>query len=252
MKALALTAALALAVPLHAQFLAPELEPLAARYKAERVTFEKEKDKAIAQAQQPYLSALDAAGRTATSAGSLAVVAAIRKESEALKNPTTMPPTLPEGLPKTLQATRKSCLNSIARIDANLASRQKAIDADYFRALSLLQPKAVGNPGLAQQIDEEKEKLLASAQGSDLGRQMEVLLLRKEWIHRGQYHYKFRKGGWVHIKEMNLEGRFEVHQSGFASLVWKNNQYPGQRILFNTATNKLEHSAGGEFVPVDK
>src|SRR4051794_6009803 len=119
MKAFALVVAFAFAAPLHAQFLAPELEPLATKYRADRAAFDAQRTQAIAHTQQPYLSALDSAERTATSAGTLAAVAAIAKEREALKNG-QVSPIFPEGLPKTLQAPRKACLDTMARAAAEI------------------------------------------------------------------------------------------------------------------------------------
>src|SRR5437868_3851144 len=112
MKALALLAAVALVTPLHAQFFAPELEPLAAKHRADQAALDAQKAVAITRVQQPYGSALDEAERTATSAGALEVVAAIANERKALKGGQTMPDTFPGGLPKTLQSPRKACLEA--------------------------------------------------------------------------------------------------------------------------------------------
>jgi hypothetical protein len=69
---------------------------------------------------------------------------------------------LPEGLPKTLQSARKSCLDAMARVSVDASPRQRAIDAEYLRALAALQPKAAVNAELAKQIAAEKEKVLAN------------------------------------------------------------------------------------------
>src|SRR4051794_33609554 len=116
MKAFALIAMTALAAPLHAQFLAPELEPFAAKYKTDMDALAKQRAAAATYAQQSYSSALDGAERAATSAGTIETVTAIAKEREALKSGKTMRPEFPEGLPKTLQAPRKACLDAIARV----------------------------------------------------------------------------------------------------------------------------------------
>ena len=163
MKTLLVVAlAIAFVVPLHAQDLAPELAPLVAKHKADLAALDAQKAAAIARAQQPYLAALDSAEKTATTAGALEVVATITKEREALKTG-LMAPALPEGLPKTLQPARKSCLDATARVSADAGPRQRAIDAEYLRALAALQPKAAANAELAKQIAAEKESLLANA-----------------------------------------------------------------------------------------
>jgi hypothetical protein len=255
MKALALAAAFALAVPLHAQDLAPELAPLAAKHQADLTALDAQKAAAVTRAQQPYVSALDGAERTATSAGTLEVVAAITKEREALKSG-VMSPSFPEGLPKALQSTRKSCLDAMARVGTDAAPRQKAIDADYFRALASLQTKAAAKPELAQQIAAEKEKLLANADAGDpleTARQIETLLTSKVWLHHGQYHYRFTKNGRIHIDEVGRGGRFEIDgKTGFVSFLWDNNEFPGEGLQFNRATKKFEHNKVGDFVPAPR
>ena len=89
----------ALATALHAQDLAPELAPLVAKHQADLAALDAQKAAATTRAQQPYVSALDGAEKTATTAGALEVVAAISKEREALKSG-LMAPAFPEGLPK--------------------------------------------------------------------------------------------------------------------------------------------------------
>src|SRR5678815_979659 len=137
MKTLVVALAIAFVVPLHAQDLAPELAPLVAKHKADLAALDAQKAGAIARAQQPYVAALDSAEKTATTAGALEVVATITKEREALKTG-LMAPALPEGLPKTLQPARKSCLDATARVSADAGPRQRAIDAEYLRALAAL------------------------------------------------------------------------------------------------------------------
>jgi hypothetical protein len=248
MKALVLAIAVALVTPLRAQSLAPELEPLAAKYRADMAALNAQKAVAMTRAQQPYMSALDGAEKAATSAGTVGAVPAIAKEREALKSGQTMPAAFPERLPKALQATRRACLDAMARVDADLAPRQKAIDADYLRALASLQAKAATKPELAEQIAAEKEKMLANV---DATKQIETLLTSKEWIHRGQYRYKFSKGG--RFQQGDRGGRCEIDgKSGSVSFFWDNKDHPGEGLLFNKATKAFEHNTGGDFVPVGR
>ena len=158
MKAVPLLA-LTFATMLHAQDLAPELAPLAAKYKAALAALDAQKAATLARVQQTYGIALDAAEKTATTAGSIEAIAAITKEREALKSG-PLAPAWPENLPKALQAARKAFLDGAARVSADETPRRKAVDADYLRALASLQPKAAGKPELAAQIAAEKEKVL--------------------------------------------------------------------------------------------
>jgi hypothetical protein len=50
----------------------------------------------------------------------------------------------------------------MARVSVDASPRQRAIDAEYLRALAALQARAVGNAELAKQIAAEKEKVLAN------------------------------------------------------------------------------------------
>ncbi|HZJ15313.1 MAG TPA: hypothetical protein VFD27_09700 [Chthoniobacteraceae bacterium] len=246
-----LVLALAIATTLHAQDLAPELESLVTKYKADLAAFNAQKASAMARAQQPYVSTLDGAEKTATSAGSLDAVAAITKEREALKAGPMRAP-FPEGLPKALQAPRKAYLDAMARVDADLEPRRKTINAAYLQALASLQAKAAGKPDLATQIAAEKEKLLANAYDESpegIEKAIETLLTSKEWIHRGQYRYKFTKGGRYQFADK--KGRFEIDgNKGVVSLNWDNGAR--ESLQFDKTTRTFTHSGGGDFVPVGK
>jgi hypothetical protein len=243
--------ALALAMTLHAQDLAPELAPLTAKYRADLAAFNAQKASAVVRAQQPYVFALDGAEKSATSAGNLGAVAAITKEREALKDG-TMDAAFPEDLPKALQAPRKACLDAMARVGADLEPRRKTINAAYLQALSSLQTKAVANRDLAEQIAAEKEKLLASADDESVDatkKQIVTLLTSKEWIHKGQYRYKFTKDGRYQFEDK--KGRFEIDgKKGVVSLNWDSGIR--ETLQFDKTTRKFTHSAGGDYVPVRK
>jgi hypothetical protein len=251
MKALVLALAIASVAALRAQDLAPELEPLAAKHKVELAAFNAQKASAMVRAQQPYLFALDGAEKTATSAGNLDAVAAITKEREALKDG-AMDAAFPEGLPKALQAPRKACLDAMARVGADLEPRRKTINSAYLQALASLQAKAGGKPDLAEQIAAQKEKLLAGADDESAEatkKQIATLLTSKEWIHKGQYRYKFTKDGRYQFEDR--KGRFEIDgKKGVVSLNWDNGAH--ESLQFDKTTRKFTHSAGGDFVPVRK
>lgn len=145
-----------------AQSFAPELAPVAEKYKADIAALDTQRTAALAQAQQSYTAALDAAEKTATTTRNLESVAAIAKERTAVKSG-LMTPEFPFDLPKGLQTARKSYLDASTRIRTAEIPRRKAVDADYLRALANLQSRAGANSDLAQQLAAEKEKLLAGA-----------------------------------------------------------------------------------------
>ena len=243
MKTLAVAIAIAFVAPLHGQLLEPELQPLAEKYKADLAAFNAQKATAMARAQQPYVSALDGAEKTATSAGNLDAVAAITTEREALKAG-TMRAEFPEGLPKALQAPRKACLDAVTRVGAQVEPRRKAVATAYLQALASLQAKAAGKPGLAEQIAAEKEKLLANV---DDEKGIETLLTSTEWIHRGQHRYKFTKNGRYQMG--NIQGRFKT-EGNSVSLNWDNGTR--ESLLFDPIARKFTHSNPGDFIPIRK
>ena len=168
MKATVFILTLALATLLRAQDLAPELAPLAAKYKADIAALEAQKSAALARAEQTYSTALDGVEKTATAAGKLEVVAAVTKERESIKGG-LMAPALPSELPKSLGPARKAYMDAAARAAAEIIPKRRAANAEYLRALASLQPKAAGNAELARQIATEKERLLSNAAAGVVG-----------------------------------------------------------------------------------
>ncbi len=156
--------ALALIATVHAQELLPELQPLAAKHKANVATIESQKATALAHAREVYVAALEAAEKSATTTGQLPIVATLTKEREAV-NSGKMSPTLLADLPKSIQAQRKSCEDAVARVSADFTLRQQRVDADYLRALAALQSRTLPNSELAKQLAEEKASLLQGAAG---------------------------------------------------------------------------------------
>lgn len=146
------------AVVLRAEELSPELAPYAEKYEADSIALQAQKTAAVQRNQAPYLAALDAAEKSATTAGNLPLVAAITKERNTVGG--AMALALPDDLPRTLQSPRKSLIEGLARIEASHATNQQRIDAAYLRALASLQTKAASNPKLATQIAAQKQQLL--------------------------------------------------------------------------------------------
>jgi hypothetical protein len=152
-----------------AQALAPELAPLATKYKADIATLETQRAAAIAQLYKPYAAALVTAEKSATTAGNVAGVSVIATERAALASG-LMSPGFPPGLPKELQNPRKAYLEGVARIRTAEAPRRQALDAAYLRALTDLNARAAKNPELAKQLEAERQKLLASAPTTSAGK----------------------------------------------------------------------------------
>jgi hypothetical protein len=154
--------AIAIGRGVNAQTLAPELAPIAAKYKTDLATLEAQRTAALTQAQTPYMTALASAEKTATAAGKVAGVAAIGAERAAIPKG-LMTPGFPADLPKELQAARKTYLDAVARIKTAEAPRRQALDSAYLRALAGLAVKAPKESELSKQVEAEKQKLVASA-----------------------------------------------------------------------------------------
>jgi hypothetical protein len=146
-----------------AQTLAPELAPIATKYKADVAMLEAQRLAAIAQSQNAYTATLGTAERSATTAGKVDLLAAIANERASVTGG-LMPPAFPPGLPKELQVPRKTYLDALARIRAADAPRRQAIDAAYLRALATLDAKGAKNPELAKQLESERKAVIASTQ----------------------------------------------------------------------------------------
>jgi len=146
-------------ISIQAADLVPDLMPSTEKYESESITLQVQKAAAVKRAQEPYVAALDAADRQATTAGNVPLVSAINKERSSIGP--VMAPASPPDLPKVLESARRKLIEELARIEKNFIATQQRIDADYMRALGALQAKATGDPVLTQQVGEQKKKLLA-------------------------------------------------------------------------------------------
>jgi hypothetical protein len=152
-------ATLVFVAALHAQELAPELAPLAAKYLADLAALNGPKAAELARVTQPYLAALDAAEAKATTSGDLKSLAGITQErSEARSG--EMRDSAPTDLPKGLHSARKSCLDGVARVTKDFTARQDRVKADYVKALAGLEARARSNAALAAQIAGEKDRVV--------------------------------------------------------------------------------------------
>jgi len=148
-------------IPPELKTLAPALAPLAEKYKADRASLEEQRKAALKRAEQDYFAALDAAEKSATSSGDLKSVAAIFKEREALTSG-EVSVTFPPDLPRALATRRKTYSDSRDRVAADVALRQRRIDADYLRSLGALQARSAPNSELFDQIAAEKKRIFGT------------------------------------------------------------------------------------------
>lgn len=179
-----------------AQNYVPELAPHANAHIQQSTVLAGQKKQIVGAAQQVYLAAIDVADRAATSSGKADTLSALARERE-LVTKGGMGETFPNDLPKSLVSPRKAFFRAIERADADHAQKQKVVDAAYLRTLGALQSKASANPALAQQITEEKTRVLAGISGplSDVSRGLEGTRWQKIVPSKeGEQAYHFRDG----------------------------------------------------------
>jgi hypothetical protein len=147
----------ALIPTLQAQDLAPELVPMAAKYKADLEALDTQKDTEAVRVSQAYIAALAEAEAKATAGGDLKGLAAIGQERDDAKNG-ALPEKIPADLPKGLHGARKSCFEALARVAKDFTTREDRVRSDYVRSLATLDLRARNNAVLAAQIASEKER----------------------------------------------------------------------------------------------
>ena len=215
MKAISAVLALAFVATLHAQDLAAELAPLAAKYNADTAALSAQKEAAITRVMLVYSAALDAAEKTETTAGHLTALTAITQERGALKK-NGAKPELPSDFPKGLHTARKTYLDDLARVVADFAQRQQRLAADDIRVLSALQTRVGSNAALAKQIAEEKVRVLQTAATASAA-EFERGLAGTKWVWDGSFPVTFEGDGttsgenayqrlkWKSVKAFTLE-----------------------------------------------
>lgn len=161
------------------------------------------------------------------------------------------PPLLPAGLPKSLGPARKAYIDGAARAAAEIAPKQKTVNADYLRALASLQPKAAGNAELTRQIAAEKENLLKNVNAGGVDAAGLVGTWLAENLTAGNNDQKtinadgtFNKGetrlGKWEIKKRQLVFHYEGGGTDAYDLPIRDNKLTGRNNLGQTVTLKKE------------
>jgi hypothetical protein len=143
---------------------AQTLAPLTQAYQTATTALTTQRDAEIARIRQAYLAALAAADQTATKSGNAAMLRAIEQEREAV-NSGKLRMELPQVLPRALSPTRRALISGEQRAMLDFDNRRKAIDTDYLQKLGALQLKAARDPALAEQIAQEKARVLSGIRG---------------------------------------------------------------------------------------
>jgi hypothetical protein len=150
------------APPLRAQdsSLAPELAPLATKYKSDVDALNEAHDKAMAALRKIYFAALDSAEQKQTALGKADALKAVLEEKRAVAAADPLPPAAPS-LPRDLAFHRTNYTRDVARVGRDFTQRSQQLTSVYLRALSPLEQKARagGQKVLLDQITAEKLKI---------------------------------------------------------------------------------------------
>lgn len=154
------TSALAPAADIYEPALAPLVEKHAAEVKKQHLLY----DGLITGARETYLEVLKKADETSTGKGDLAQLAKITKEVEAVRAGTAAYLQSPE-LPSGVQAARRNYVKAVDKADLDFTTAMKKTNTAYLAALGRIQPALGKDLTLADQITNEKKRLLARPAG---------------------------------------------------------------------------------------
>lgn len=143
---------------------AQTLAPLTQAHQTATAALATQREAELTRLRQPYLAALTAADQAATKAGNAAMLRAIEQEREAAQSG-KLRMELPAVLPRALSPVRRALISGEQRAMQDFDNRQKAIDADYLQKLGALSLKASRDPALAEQIGQEKARVLSGIRG---------------------------------------------------------------------------------------
>lgn len=225
MKTFIFSTLLALSAVLHGADLAPELAPLAAKYKADSDGVTAKRSAAVSQVAQNYIMALNTAERTATSTGDLKSLAAISSERDGIKAG-NLDPKLPDNLPKDLPTPRKRYMTEVERVDADIKAQRQRVTAAYLQALAALQSRSSAKPALLGQIEAEKKKLIGGPKST-----LSVELAGTKWrIENSDQIITLQADGTTSISWSNRKGWWKV--TGANEISWDMRATPMKEKLF--------------------
>lgn len=148
--------------------LPPELAPMAVKYQANAAALTEARNKAMTQAQQPYLAALTAAAQKAATGNKADEARAVTEEKEAITAGRALAPLASPLLPRELAMPRASLLRETARVERDFAARAQQSSAEYLRGLAFYETKAraAGQADLLKLIEAEKAKIAGQSPGA--------------------------------------------------------------------------------------
>jgi hypothetical protein len=204
-------------ISLCAAEVAPEIAPLAAKFKAETEAAELGRKAPAADLVRNYQGALDAAEKTATAAGNVKLLAALSAEREDLQRGKLK---ATAELPKSLLVSRKAYLTGVMKLDDEIATRKQRAVADYVRGLAALQARSGGKADLLAQIAAEKERAVRGAPIaiSSAAKQLDGTT----WKHSDNRIFRLSADGTIKAS-WGLQGTWRLLSPTRFEIQWKGN-----------------------------
>jgi hypothetical protein len=145
--------------------LPPELAPMATKYQTSLAALTEARNKAIAQLQQVYLTALTTAAQKATTGNKADELRTVTEEKDAIAAGRTLATTPSPLLPRELAMPRGTLLRETARVERDFAARAQQGAAEYMRGLAFYETRAraAKQTELLSLIEAEKLKVAGQA-----------------------------------------------------------------------------------------
>lgn len=150
--------------------------------------------------------------------------------------------------------------NLAAKRDKEREAAIARIDSDYHTALDSLINRAIlrGDTAGTYAVAEALKAAGFTPKVPDarmspilVEQQITGLLTATDWLHHGQFRYKFTNSGRMRIIGYNRSGKYTIDgRTGFVAFFWDNKEFPGEGLQFDQATQTFSHNKGGEWVRV--
>ncbi len=170
----------------------PAIVPLAAKHKEGTTKLLQDTEKTNKLARDAYLVILDQAEKEVVEKSDSKGLDLINNERSGAKTD-SLPEAAPEGLPRKLIASRKNLVKAVAKSDEDLEKGAKKLNAVYVAGPNAI-PGIKDNPKLAEQIEQEKKRIISGIGGPVLNLQTDLAGTR--WKYRGKIVTFTTDGKW--------------------------------------------------------
>lgn len=199
-----------------------KLAPLVAMHGAETEKITSARAAVIAKAGADYLKELELQGEKATKSENVAMLGAIPKEKDKMKE--GFLPVAQLDLPKLLVNLRKAYVKAVEDADSEAAKKRKDLDAKYLAALVKIAPAdGSGGPELTAQVEEEKKRVLGCVYGPMTNLQTQLAGTKWQNMADPKHTVVFQTNGrYEHWKyTIDDEQTVTVHWNANSGKTWK-------------------------------